>query len=122
MILLCGRVLILRLWPAAPRAAVALGVAVAALLTDLNLEFVAWKVRGYWVWYPDLAGPLPAWPPGQNFLAWFALSFLLVLALPPNHDLRIRRPPTHRPIGTLLLMNVLFIVVHAARWLRFNGS
>ena len=122
VILLCGRVLILRIWPTASRTVVALGVAVVALLTDLNLEFVAWKIRGYWIWYPAMTGPIPAWPPTQNFVAWFVLSFLLVLALPPNYDLRTQHPPIHRPIGTLFLMNALFIVVYTARWLRLNGS
>ena len=66
------------------------------------------KVRGYWNWYPDLPGPLPAWPPVQNYLSWFGLSLVLAFVLPPNHALRRRSPSPSRPILTLALMNALF--------------
>ena len=32
------------------------GVATVAVLTDLNLEYVAWKIRGYWIWFPQSHG------------------------------------------------------------------
>ncbi len=121
VVLLCGRSLILRFRPASTRAELALGVAVAATLTDVNLEAVAWKVRGYWNWYPDASPPLPAWPPVQNYLSWFVLSFALAYALPPNYSLRRREPSPLRPIFVLALMNALFIIVYAARWLRVKS-
>ena len=121
VILLCGRTVVLSLRPAGTRLQTALGTAVVAVLTDFNLEFVAWKVRGYWIWYPDASGLVPTWPPAQNFLAWFVLSFALVLALPPCYDLRPRRPSPFRPIATLVLMNGLFVLVYTARLLRISG-
>ena len=121
VILLCGRTLILRLRPRVSRLELALGVGLVALVTDLNLEFVAWKVRGYWIWYPDLRGLVPAWPPAQNFVAWFILSFALTLALPANYELRPHRPSTFRPLAVLGLMNALFMVIHTARWWRSMG-
>ena len=121
VILLSGRVLMLRLRPAASRLELALGVGFVALITDLNLEFVAWKVRGYWIWYPDLRGPVPTWPPAQNFAAWFVLSFVLTLTLPVNYELRERRPSPLRPLAVLGLMNALFGVVHVVSWLRVTG-
>ena len=116
VILLCGRVLVLRLRPAASRLELALGVGLVALVTDLNLEFVAWKVRAYWIWYPGWTGKIPAWPPVQNYLTWFVLSFLITLALPPNYDLRPQHPTPFRPLAVLGLMNALFVVVYLARW------
>lgn len=88
-------------------------MATVSVLTDLNLEFVAWKVRGYWVWYPHAATDVPGWPPLQNYVAWFVLSFLLTALLPPNYGLRLRRPAANRPILVLALMNALFLLVHA---------
>ena len=121
VVLLCGRSLILRLRPASSRLGLALGVALVATVTDVNLEAVAWKIRGYWIWYPDAPGPLPDWPPLQNYLSWFGLSFVLTYILPPNYSLRPRHPAPGRPILVLGLMNALFLVVYAARWLRVRN-
>ena len=107
----------LRLRPAAGRLEIAFGVALAAVLTDLNLEGVAWHVRGYWRWYPAQIPPPSQWPPIQNYCAWFVLSFALALVLPSDHTLRIRRPSRRRPILTLVLMNALLAFVHlTANW------
>ena len=115
VVILCGRSLILRCRPTSTRGELALGVAVIAVLTDLNLEAVAWKVRGYWTWYPDARPPLPPWPPVQNYLSWFGLSFVLAYALPRNDALRLGSPSPHRPTFVLLLMNALFVTIYAAR-------
>ena len=121
VVILCGRALILRLRPASTRFELALGVALVATLTDANLEAVAWKVRGYWNWYPDAPGPVPGWPPLQNYLAWFGLSLVLAYVLPPNHALRPTNPSPYRPILVLGLMNALFIVVYTTRWLHLKS-
>ena len=118
VILICGRYLVLAIRPQATRLETALGVAVAGLFTDCNLEFVAWKVRDYWVWYPGLGAGTPFWPPAQNFLSWFVLSFLLSLLLPPNYALRLGRPSATRPIVILGLMNLLFASALVFYWLR----
>jgi uncharacterized membrane protein len=118
VILICGRYLFLALRPHARRFELAAGVAVIALLTDLNLEFVAWKVRGYWIWYPELAAGTPSGPPWQNYASWFGLSFLLALLLPANHELRAGRPSAGRPIVILGLMNLLFACARLAYWAR----
>ncbi len=118
VVVLCGRSLTLWLRPAAGRLETAVGVAAVAVLTDLNLESVAWKVRGYWLWYPGQASPpAPAWPPVQNYVAWFVLSFVLALVLPADHTLRPRQPPRWRPAAVLGLMNALLALVHlTASW------
>ena len=118
VVILCGRNAVLWLRPAANRWEVALGVGLVAVLTDLNLESVAWKVRGYWLWYP-LQGlhPPSSWPPAQNYLSWFLLSFALALFLPSDHGLRLLQPSRGRPIATLLLLNTLLAMVHlTAGW------
>lgn len=121
VILLSGRTLVLRLHPTASRMSLALGTAVVAVLTDVNLEWVAWKVRGYWVWYPDRTGTIPNWPPFQNYLSWFVLALGLVFALPPDYTLRTRPVSAFRPTAVLFLMNALFVVVYAVRW-RHSGT
>ena len=117
------RAVVLWLRPAATRLELSLGVALLGLLTDLNLEIIAWKERGYWLWYPDAAatgGTTPPWPPWQNFLSWAVLFFLLTYALPASTGLRINRPrwAMRRPVYVLLLMNTLFLLTHVARLAR----
>lgn len=118
VVVLCGRQLVLSLRPQANRLEIALGVALTAVLTDLNLEGIAWHVRDYWRWYPAQADHPPSdWPPPQNYVAWFVISLALALALPSDHTLRIRRPSRWRPILVLLLMNTLLALVHlTAGW------
>ncbi len=117
-ILLCGRYVTRWLFPAAARWQIALGVACVAVVTDANLEFVAWKVRAYWIWYPHLRTAPPASPPLQNYLSWFVLSFALAWLLPPNPHLRPRAPGVTRPLVVLSVMNGLFLLVRTVRWLR----
>jgi uncharacterized membrane protein len=81
-------------------------VGLIAVATDLSLEIVAWKIRGYWDWYPGLASK-PNWPPWQNYASWFGLGaaldwlFLRGLTVP-----RLR----WSSLGILLAMNLLFWV------------
>ena len=116
VVILCARSLMLCFRPASTRTELALSVAVLATLTDLNLEAVAWKVRGYWIWYPDAMPPVPLWPPAQNYLSWFVLSFVLTYVLPRNDALRSKHPSPYRLPVVLLLINALFVLVYAARW------
>ena len=118
VVVLCGRNLVFWLRPHASRVEVASGVALTALLTDLNLEPVAWNIRHYWLWYPAQAQSPPShWPPVQNYAAWFVLSLALALVLPSDHSLRVRRPSRWRPMVTLLLLNALLALVHlTAGW------
>lgn len=123
IILLGSRALVLQLRPAAARLELALGVALLGLLTDLNLELIAWKERGYWLWHPAAAAagqPVPSWPPLQNFLSWFVLFFLLTCALPASAGSQLHRPAWsgRRSIAVFLLMNTLFLLTNIARWWR----
>ena len=123
VVILCGRSVVLRLRPAADRWEIALGVGLVAVLTDLNLESVAWNVRGYWHWYPSQPLPPSSWPPVQNYVSWFALSFALVLFLPSDHGLRPLQPSRRRPIAILVLLNALLALVHlTAGWRQPPGT
>ena len=115
VVVVCGRYLVQWLRPAATRLELALGVAAVAVFTDLNLEYVAWKVRAYWIWYPQAPGAPPAWPPWQNYASWFVLSLALAYLLPPNYELRMDKPSPRRPVLILALMNALLAFVHLVR-------
>ncbi len=99
--------------PRAGRGVRALAVATIALVTDLNLEPIAWKLRGYWVWYPDLELP-PRYPPLSNFLAWFVIAFLLALALPARQSPAAGR----RPLYLLLVLHGVLLLGHLGVLLR----
>ncbi len=118
VILLGARLLVLEIRPAVSRLALSFWVAVIALVTDLNLEFFAWKVRGYWIWYPDDPNP-PGWPPWQNFASWFALAFILHALTPSRDDRPVAEPKISRAALVVPLMNLLFLLVHISRWIRF---
>ncbi len=107
----------LEIRPALSRFALSFWVAVIALVTDLNLEFIAWKVRGYWIWYPDQPDP-PGWPPLQNFASWFVLAFLLHALTPCADDRPVADRGISRAALVVPLMNLLFLLVHASRWIR----
>lgn len=94
-----------------------LGVGLIAVLTDLSLEVVAWKIRGYWDWYPGVAVK-PVWPPWQNYASWFGVGaaldwlFLRRLAAP---DLR------WRGLSMLVAINLLFWVTILCRQSEKHG-
>jgi bisanhydrobacterioruberin hydratase len=117
VILLGARLLVLEIRPGISKTALSFWVAVIALFTDLNLEFIAWKVRGYWIWFPDQSAA-PGWPPIQNFLSWFALAFILHALTPIQSDRPVADRRVSRAALVVPLMNVLFLLVHASRWLR----
>ena len=98
-----------------PRWQVALGTAVLVTLTDLNLEPLAWKVRAWWMWYPGQADH-PAWPPVQNFAAWFATAFLLTLAFRPSPRAPSFTGNPFQPVIILGLLNALALAFHGLRW------
>lgn len=116
-IVICGRYLVLLVRPRASRWQIALGTGLAAVLTDLNLEPIAWKVRAYWLWYPTQSGA-PSHPPLQNYVSWFVAATLLALAFPRRAVETGQKPDPRRPVLILSLMNALFLLVHAVRYFR----
>ncbi|MDK3156663.1 carotenoid biosynthesis protein [Kamptonema cortianum] len=85
---------------------------VITMLTDVNLEAVAWYMRGfdeaYWRWYADgtftqIAQTVPV----QNYIAWFVLT-VIFLALCP---LQMAAPAktNWKPLVILAAFNLLFL-------------
>jgi hypothetical protein len=62
-IFISARQLVLRVWPRISQAGLAAAVGALALLTDLNLESVAAKARGWWLWKASTPA-IPASLPG----------------------------------------------------------
>lgn len=87
-------------------------VGLIAVVTDLSLEIVAWKIRGYWQWYPSLASK-PDWPPWQNYACWFCLGAALDWWF--LRGLAVRRL-RWSSLGILLAMNMLFWVTILCRF------
>jgi len=79
---------------------------VATLVTGLDglMEPFATRIKGYWTWADGAVPP-------QNYLAWWAVAFLLVLAFAAPPGLAPRRDV--RPAVILGTMALLFV---AARW------
>jgi len=108
------------LLPALGRWRRALAVAFLAVLTDLNLEPIAWKLRGYWLWYPDELEP-PGHPPFCNYLAWFVIAFVVALWLPkslPDSDSREASARALRPLWLLVILNGVLLLGHAGMIIR----
>ena len=112
-----ARELALVLLPRASHARVAFATAIASVLTDANLEPLAWKWRAWWLWYPaDLTAP--SWPPPQNFATWLVASFALAWAMrSPSVVPRLAKRP-FEPIAALALVNAICLLTHAVLFLR----
>ena len=117
VLILCSRYALLSLIPQAARWArwqLALATAVLVVLTDLNLEWLVWHLRFYWIWYPGQIVN-PGWPPVQNFATWFIAAFGFALTLNSTRvepDTVHAVPRSRKPLMILALMNLLFLTAH----------
>ena len=101
-----------RLFPRASHGGVAAAAAIFALLTDANLEPLAWKYRAWWIWYPGPAAHA-AYPPWSNFVTWFAASLALCWLMRTPH---LVPRVTQRPliaVGSLAFLNLLALATQA---------
>ncbi len=106
VIVACARYTVLTFREHATRWQIALGTGLLAVLTDISLEWVAWKIRAYWLWYFPLANT-PDWPPLQNYLSWFVFATLFAWIAFPG----ARPVGRHwRPVILLAAINLLFWV------------
>jgi uncharacterized membrane protein len=114
VIIVAARYSVLHFWEHAQRWQIAVGTGLLAVLTDLSLEWVAWKVRAYWLWYFPLANT-PDWPPLQNFAVWFVLAAALAwFAFPAARPFSRHQ----KPLIMLGLINLLFWLTLALRLSR----
>lgn len=112
-----ARSLVLRLWPAMSHWQVALTAGSLILLSDLNLEPIAWKARGFWIWHPaDVPGS--TWPPLQNYFTWFVLGTALVYAMRSSRVAPHPAALSWRPAITFVVLNGVLLAAHVARGWR----
>ena len=112
-----ARSLVLRCAPRASHAKAACAAGLLAALADANLEIIAWKVRAFWIWHPALV-PAPAWPPAQNFAAWFAISWAFAFAMRETRVAAASTGAFPRPALVFLIFNAVFLATHVARFIR----
>ena len=60
----------------------------------------------------------PAWPPLQNFVSWFIVAFLLHRLIPTMKTHPASGEKFPRAALVLVLMNALFLLLHAFVSLR----
>ncbi len=87
------------------------GGAILVLLVDLNLEPAAANVKHYWLWLDrDL---FYYGIPRLNFLGWYGVSFLLMLALDGVLGrVRFRATTAWWSWGTLAMIQLLFAILN----------
>jgi uncharacterized membrane protein len=103
--------------PRASHGATAILAGVVALLTDLNLEPLAWKWRAWWLWYPGNLSA-PATPPLQNYATWLIAAAAVAYAMRSPHVVpRLPRRP-FEPIAALAVLNAVCLLTHSVLVLR----
>ncbi len=111
VVVVCARYVVLHLLTHAKRWQIALGGGFLAATTDIALEWIAWKIRVWWLWYFPLANT-PDWPPLRNVATWFLLSALFIGVAFPS----ARPVGKHwKPVLFLAAMNLLFWLTIALR-------
>lgn len=114
-----ARQTVLLCWPGAGQVPLALATGGLALITDVNLEPVAAKLRAFWFWRaqsPDL--PPYFSPPWANYAAWFLAASVLTFALREERVAVNAGRDFHRPIAVFLLLNAVFLAANLGRLLR----
>jgi hypothetical protein len=101
----------MRLAPRARHETIAGLTAILAVLTDLNLESIAWKHRVWWLWFPAQV-PAPSFPPVSNFVTWLLLSGILAFVF-RDQEIAKKQPSTFgQPIITFAVLNTAFLLSH----------
>jgi uncharacterized membrane protein len=109
----------LRLFPKVGYGQVALIAGVLVLLTDLSLEPLAAKLRGWWFWRAHTPGEPPGFmAPVYTPLVWGVLAWLTALQLREKSVVASARPRLWKPILVLAIFHLVFFAAHAGRWIR----
>lgn len=112
-----ARALVFRRAPRASHAKAAFATGMLTALADANLEPIAWKARAFWIWYPAVTHA-PAWPPVQNSIAWFAISWAFAFAMRETRVAAASEGSFPRPALVFLMFNAVFLLTHAARFFQ----
>jgi hypothetical protein len=117
IVILGSRELARLIFPSTGHGAIAATVGLLAVVTDTNLEPVAWKIRAWWLWYPGQL-PIPDHPPLQNYATWLLGALLLAYLLRSSNVIRPGVAKPWRAAVTLLLLNALCLATSLAERLR----
>lgn len=111
-----GREIAARTFPRASERMLALITGGIGLLTSLNLDSIATKVRLYWFWYvPDTHQPsVVLW---RNNATWFLAMAILAMLLREQKVATVR-PAFGRPAAILVIFNIMLIIGHLREALR----
>jgi uncharacterized membrane protein len=118
-VLIGARAALLRLFPRLPQVSLAIGVGLLTLLTDLNLEPVASKLRAFWFWQANPSAQRVFDFPLTASLAWGLLAGVLTLALREREVADSARQPTAQPALILAIFNAVFLATHVTHRLSY---
>jgi len=119
-VIVSAREAVLRVRSRCGQRPLAASVGLIAMLTDLNLEPLAVKYRGFWFW----TAPTPDLPPGFDFpftgsLAWGVLAAVLTLGLRELEVADSAQKSPWPPIITLAIFEVVFLASHVTHRLSY---
>jgi uncharacterized membrane protein len=108
-----ARETVLRFFPRLPQGGLAASVGLLALLTDLNLEAVAAKWRGFWFWRggDPSAPPVFDAPLGACF-AWGVLAAVVAFFLREQSVVSTAQKRPWQPIVTLAIFEGTLLLAH----------
>jgi uncharacterized membrane protein len=117
VVVIGGRMLAERLLPRASHAQLALAAGALALLTQLNFDPIAWKLRAFWLW--DVPGlPSAGFPLWRSYVIWLLVPVALAYFLREREVATTAQPPAWRAAQILILMNAVFLLTHIAVAIR----
>jgi hypothetical protein len=112
-----GRAFALRLLPRASHLQIAAATSVLALLTLINLEPIAWKMRAFWLWYPATLSPA-AWPPLESFATWLIVAFGLAWIMRESPTAAEKPLPAAPSAAIFCLLNTTFLLTNLLRLIQ----
>ncbi|MEI9898757.1 MAG: carotenoid biosynthesis protein [Chthoniobacter sp.] len=113
-VIIGAREALVRCWPRLGHAALAAGVGGVALLTDLNLEPLAAKWRGYWFWQAASPALPPVFdPPITGSIAWGVLAAVIAFGLREREVVASTQKRGWKPVVVLAIFWAVFLAAHA---------
>jgi uncharacterized membrane protein len=110
---------LLRFFPRWSHGQIALGTGVLGALTDLSLEPLAAKLRGFWCWRAEVLGLPPIFDaPLTGCFMWGVVAGLLAFPLREKNVVASARPRSWQPAATLAIFHAVFLAAHLGRWVR----